>query len=116
MGMHIDRSFSGTTDGAGVVKLHYTALPDHLRYANTAIENVLTEDTPFKSVAVQIAGTATVTLQGTNGDPDTAGEWFDLSSTSSSALLSSTIPTRFIRANVTSHTSGDVDVQLTVSE
>jgi len=116
MGMHIDRSFSGTTDAAGVVPLYFTALPDHLQTAETAVENVLTEDTPFKTMSVQIGGTATVTLQGTAGDPDEASQWFDIGSVSSSDIVTSSIQTRYIRANVTSYTSGDVDVQISVSE
>jgi len=116
MGMNINRSYRGSSAAQGTVPLALTALPAHRYEDYRKVDNVLTEDTRFKTLSVQIGDTATVEFQGTAGDPAVEDEWFTLGTASSTGVISSEIPTRFVRANVTSHTSGDVDVQITVTE
>lgn len=118
MAYRCSRAYEGTTAAAGVVPVRLGGLPVHLQtqeYAPT-VENVLSEGLVDYTAGIEISGTATVVLQGNAGDPDT-GLWFNLHTplTATGVAHFSDGATRFIRANVTSYTSGTVDVQISAT-
>jgi acyl CoA:acetate/3-ketoacid CoA transferase alpha subunit len=118
--VEITRNYVGTLTGTGAVPLQQGGLPAHLRAAGSGIPGVsqptkgyvFAEDTRNKSLTVDL-GTATVALEGCNGDPTVAGDWFALETAiSADGVISTSKPAKFVRANVTAHTSGAVNVRL----
>ena len=80
-------------------------------FVDVGRENIYAGDVDDWNFDVQIGGAATVKIQGNNWDPDTAADWYDISSvTSSSIVQKGNYAAKFLRANVSSYTSGSVIV------
>ena len=78
---------------------------------DAGVEAIYVADTPLRSFHVQIGGAATVVIEGNNWDPDTAGDWYSIASTTTSTEINSEEQAKFVRARVSAYTSGDVDVK-----
>lgn len=123
---HFSQTWEGTRSSAGAVPLFRNGLPAHLRApSGSSIEGVaqagksyVTGGQASKATAiVKIATTATVALQGCNGDPSVAGDWATLETAlTATGVISTSKPAAFYRVQVTAHTAGAVDAELQLSE
>lgn len=115
MAYNCTRAYEGTRGSAGVVPIRLGGLPAHLQSDEyvPVVDNMLFEGMVDVTAGVEITGTATVVLQGNAGDPDT-GVWFNMHTplTATGVAHFSDGAARFVRANVTSYTSGTVNVQI----
>lgn len=107
------RRFTGNRSSTGSVVL--TQHPVGF-YTDAGSTSVYVADTPLTTWDIQISGAATVTIQGNEGDPDTAGDWYDISTVTASGVVKDDRHTTFTRVQVDAYTSGSINVRLAASE
>lgn len=107
------RRFTGsaTSTGSIVLKQHPVGF-----FEDTGSTSVYVADTPLTTWDVQIGGAATVTIQGNEGDPSVAGDWYDISTVTSSSVTKDDRHTTFTRVKVDAYTSGSVEIRFAASE
>ena len=106
------RKFSGSTTASGTVTLKQDAVGF---FTDSGSSDVWVGQFPYKTADVSVGGAATVAIQGCVGDPSVSGNWYDISSVSASGFLRWVGVDEFVRANVTSYTSGTVSVRLSAT-
>jgi hypothetical protein len=107
------RRFTGSSTSTGSVTLKQYDVGFSVDNGSTS---VYVADTPLTTWDIQIGGAATVTIQGNEGNPDTAGDWYDISTVTASGVVKDDRHTTFTRVKVDSYTSGSVNVRLAASE
>ena len=107
------RKFTGSSTSTGTIALK---LENIGFYSDDGTAAVYVADTPLTTWDIQIGGAATVSIQGNEGDPDAAGDWYDISTVSASGVVKDDRHTTFTRVKVDSYTSGTVAVRLAASE
>ena len=107
------RRLQGSASGTGAVVLKQNPVGF---FDDAGSTSAYVADTPLISWDVQIGGAATVTIQGNDGDPSTAGDWYDISTVTSSSVVKDVRHTTFTRVNVDAYTSGSVVVKLAASQ
>lgn len=127
---NIQKAWEGAaTNTTGVLPLVPQGLPAHMGLQSAvspvdgslhsdprypAKPHVFVEDTPTRTVDVDIAGTGSVDLQGCNGDPSSAGNWFTIQTVATSTVVYDNTALRFLRISVTS-LAGDLRVAISAS-
>lgn len=110
--MQVQETFRGSATATGVVPMVSEADYSGGKRAFTAW---LGTDGYDRFTLVTSAGVGTTALEGCNGDPDVAAEWYSLGTiTDDGELAVVDQAVRFIRVNVTAYTSGTLDPVLTV--
>lgn len=105
-------NFRGTASATGVVTM--TTDPDYTNGKRTFSAWLGVAGYEYISLQVEDLDGA-IELQGNNGDPDTAGEWFTIEElTVDGRIVVSEDPINFIRVNATTVTSGTLTAILTV--
>ena len=103
-GMGPQESFRGVGTATGVVLM--SPDPDYTRGKRSW--SAWLGVTGYKYIALQVEDLdGAIELQGNNGDPETAGEWYTIEElTADGRIVVSDDPVNFIRINVTTLTSG----------
>lgn len=107
------RRFTGSSTSTGSITLKQHPVGFFADEGNTS---VYVADTPRTTWDIQIGGAATVSIQGNEGDPSVAGDWYDISTVSASGVVKDDRHVTFTRVNVDAYTSGTIAVRLAASE
>lgn len=106
--MDLTRNFTGTRSSTGSVL--FQQQPIGFFEGGEEMGSLYVADAERKTFDVQITGAATVVIEGNGFDDDDAADWYQLSSTTSSTHYSTADAHKYMRARVTSYTSGSVTV------
>jgi len=106
--MDLTRNFTGTRSSTGSVL--FRQQPIGFYEGGEEMDTLYVADAERKTFDVQITGAATVIIEGNGFDDDDAADWYQLSSTTSSTHYSTADAHKYMRARVSSYTSGSVTV------
>lgn len=107
------RKMGGTRNSTGLITLKQDPVGFFVDQGSTS---VYVADTPLTTWDIQLTGTATVSVQGNEGNPTVAADWYDISTINSSGVVKDSRHTTFTRVNVDAYTSGTVTVRLSASQ
>jgi hypothetical protein len=124
--MNIQKAWSGTQTDTGVVPVYTHGLPQHLRQSADRVQAgfgvmgdqrirplraLFVQDTPIKTASK--VGAGTVVLEGCDGDPTVAGNWYTIGTVTTTGLVDNNVR-KFVRLSITAE-SGETDVHLVAS-
>jgi len=106
--MDMTRNFTGTSTSTGSIPFQQQTIG--FFDGGEQMTELYVADVERKTFDVQITGAATVVIEGNGFDDDDAADWYQLSSTTSSSHYSTADAHKYVRARVSSFTSGSVTV------